>query len=841
MKKLLTLLFLVITFYASAQYSPTGTKTRYVNGIGIGTKLDAYFTSADSLALYARADSSLMFKYKGTARALAYAVSGGYLPISDTAAMLYDYTKGNGLSGYIPKWTASNILDTSLIKEVGATITIGNSAKFSNDSTYNGQGTASSGGQYLHIGSNAWSGDNTGIGLSRNLVGNGLFSHGFRDESTFNTSGKGAYCSYDAIPYVWGTDSLNHIAGFQDRGIYRNTNSINTWEGFVSYPTFDSGQVYERTAIDIFDPAGSGSVLRNVGIRIMPMSRGSLYNYAIETQGTTPSLFGGTITGHTINLSDTLFATAVYGKWIGLNITSDKIAGTIYAQPNLIPKYDGSGFLHTGYIIMNGPGIASTTPTSILTEYGDSVIRRSNPTAIANFLGLGSMAYASTGSYLPLTGGTLSGTLNGTNHINSGYTQSNFNLVSGSLGSFPSVSGGLYSYYSGGGVLTAYSDAGTTAAPIDLFSGGTRVFRADVSGAAIIGGATNVASAQLNVISTTKGSIPFPVMTETQRAAISSPAAGLNVFVSTTYKPKWFDGSVWRTYLDSATAASTYGSGTVTSITINNASGLTGSTPITTTGTIGLDTTIASTKANVTAKLIGYAPLASPTFTGTVNAANQTNTGYIQSNFWVAKGGLGSFTSSTGAMYGYYSSGSVITSYSDAGTTAAALDLFSGPTRVLRIATTGNALFGGTAAHNGAPKLDVTGKGYFSDTLQTTSVNKSVTEITSHIIGNSSTPTISVNGVSGTSASITGTDLAGEITFTTSNSSIASGTILTVTFNTAFTAAPYVVFSPSNDKAPNASPYIYVTNRSTTVFDLAFNASYIQAGTTYKWTYQVIQ
>ena len=49
------------------------------------------------------------------------------------------------------------------------------------------------------------------------------------------------------------------------------------------------------------------------------------------------------------------------------------------------------------------------------------------------------------------------------------------------------------------------------------------------------------------------------------------------------------------------------GGGTVTSVAINNASGLTGTTPITSTGTIGADTSILSTKANVTASLIGYA------------------------------------------------------------------------------------------------------------------------------------------------------------------------------------------------------------------------------------------
>jgi hypothetical protein len=72
-KILLSLLFAVITVTAFSQATPTGSKTRWVNGVYLGTKLDAAFGVVDSIALYARADSSLMFKYKGTARALAYA------------------------------------------------------------------------------------------------------------------------------------------------------------------------------------------------------------------------------------------------------------------------------------------------------------------------------------------------------------------------------------------------------------------------------------------------------------------------------------------------------------------------------------------------------------------------------------------------------------------------------------------------------------------------------------------------------------------------------------------------------------------------------------------------
>lgn len=90
MKRIVIILIGLISV-AYGQSAPTSAKTRFVNGLYVGTKLDSYFAAADSNAIYWRADSVVMAKYKGTARALAFAVSGGYLPISDTAAMLSDY------------------------------------------------------------------------------------------------------------------------------------------------------------------------------------------------------------------------------------------------------------------------------------------------------------------------------------------------------------------------------------------------------------------------------------------------------------------------------------------------------------------------------------------------------------------------------------------------------------------------------------------------------------------------------------------------------------------------------------------------------------------------------
>jgi hypothetical protein len=80
MRKLLLILLSVISVSAYSQSQPTSSKTRFVNGLYMGTKLDSYFNTADSNAIYWRADSVVMAKYKGTARALAFDVAGGYVP-----------------------------------------------------------------------------------------------------------------------------------------------------------------------------------------------------------------------------------------------------------------------------------------------------------------------------------------------------------------------------------------------------------------------------------------------------------------------------------------------------------------------------------------------------------------------------------------------------------------------------------------------------------------------------------------------------------------------------------------------------------------------------------------
>jgi hypothetical protein len=93
MKYLLGLI-LLISVSASAQYSPTAAKTRFVNGIGLGTKDTLAMNAADTVAMIVGRDSLVYFRYKGYWKPLAYNSSlGSYVKYTDTASML---------SGYLP-------------------------------------------------------------------------------------------------------------------------------------------------------------------------------------------------------------------------------------------------------------------------------------------------------------------------------------------------------------------------------------------------------------------------------------------------------------------------------------------------------------------------------------------------------------------------------------------------------------------------------------------------------------------------------------------------------------------------------------------------------------------
>jgi hypothetical protein len=94
------------------------------------------------------------------------------------------------------------------------------------------------------------------------------------------------------------------------------------------------------------------------------------------------------------------------------------------------------------------------------------------------------------------------------------------------------------SYGSGGGIIFGYGGLG----PISTFDEWARFTSVGILG---LNTTTPNASAQLDISSTTRGFLP-PRMTTTQRDAISSPAAGLVIYNTTTsklqvYTTSWVD------------------------------------------------------------------------------------------------------------------------------------------------------------------------------------------------------------------------------------------------------------------------------------------------------------
>jgi len=111
MRKFLTICAILLSVGASAQWQLTGSKVRYVNGIGIPTKDTAAGVSADSSQILIRpADSSLYVKYKRTWQKVG---SGG------------GGIGGSGTTNYIPKFTSSSAIGNSQIFDDGTNVGIG--------------------------------------------------------------------------------------------------------------------------------------------------------------------------------------------------------------------------------------------------------------------------------------------------------------------------------------------------------------------------------------------------------------------------------------------------------------------------------------------------------------------------------------------------------------------------------------------------------------------------------------------------------------------------------------------------------------------------------------------
>jgi hypothetical protein len=111
LQRLLLITLTLCSLTASAQWQQTGSKVRYVNGLGIPTKDTAAGVAADSSQILIRpADSSLYVRYK---RAWQKVGAGG------------GGISGSGTTNYVPKFTSSSAIGNSQIFDNGTNVGIG--------------------------------------------------------------------------------------------------------------------------------------------------------------------------------------------------------------------------------------------------------------------------------------------------------------------------------------------------------------------------------------------------------------------------------------------------------------------------------------------------------------------------------------------------------------------------------------------------------------------------------------------------------------------------------------------------------------------------------------------
>jgi hypothetical protein len=111
-----------------------------------------------------------------------------------------------------------------------------------------------------------------------------------------------------------------------------------------------------------------------------------------------------------------------------------------------------------------------------------------------------------------------------------------------------------------------------------------------------------------------------------------------------------------------------------------------------------------------------------------------------------------------------------------------------------------------------------------------------------HIITGGNTPAIVAGPAACTSptVSVAGTDTTGTITITTGTGCSSGGTMATVTFASAFGAAPHVILTPGSPISQTLGAYVDDSTISTTSFDLGTNATPLPTQT-FKWNYWAAQ
>jgi hypothetical protein len=144
---------------------------------------------------------------------------------------------------------------------------------------------------------------------------------------------------------------------------------------------------------------------------------------------------------------------------------------------------------------------------------------------------------------------------------------------------------------------------------------------------------------------------------------------------------------------------------------------------------------------------------------------------------------------------------------------------------------------------DGQGKALITGTFAATAAAQTVQINAHTKLL--HIIGNTTAPTATVGGGAGVGATYTltnCTDVAGKISVTTATLPNTDDTVITLSFNTAYTAAPTVILTPANKATANlAKGQEVFASTSTTQLIITSNGTALGTPVVYAWYYHIIQ
>ena len=505
----------------------------------------------------------------------------------------------SGTINYLPKFTSTTSMGNSNIQDSGTLITLGSNTTISSGGL--GIGTSSLSDTVFNI-LKTLTGTTTQYGIAANYtISSGVTANAILNNTYPNTQNAtftlGNLFHYKATQGVFGASSTvtnqygffvdsNLIGATNDYGFYGNIPSgTNMWNLYMAgaAKNYLAGSLLIGTVTDAgykLDVVGTTRIsgvttlsnLAGTGSRVVVADASGVlsasnalsgYVTGSGTTNTVPKFTSANVIGNSnitdsgtsISLnSDTVINGLLSGTVTKVLPTGNTIAGFTYNITgsangwNLLNRntwnFNDDAFTFGGMSVYNNNIYINRSSTSSngfviyeSTIYNNGTATQSLISYNTNSFGTGN--YSSYIAYNIGSTGTVSNTNSYTSYFGFNMSQTPQNNVTNYYGiNIADFTGSSLSR-----ALNLNLSSGTN--KYNIYAGGTASNY--LSGSLVIGTTSLNASAKLQVDSTTQGFLP-PRMTSTQRLAISSPAAGLIVFDTTTLKSYTYDGTTWNAH-----------------------------------------------------------------------------------------------------------------------------------------------------------------------------------------------------------------------------------------------------------------------------------------------------